>query len=259
MSNFLISKETWSANIHKALGFLGIDFRFVKNLESVKIREKQQKELDGFRILSNYEFKVILDVGANTGQFAKVARAFCPDATIYSFEPLPDIYSQLVEELAIDHNAIPVNSAISNFSGTADMFQSNFSASSSLLPMAKLHKEEMPHSASSKKVKVRIDKLDDWIIKNNVKLDHDLLIKMDVQGNELKVIEGGINVLQRAKLLIIEVSFYELYHGQALFDDIYEVLKKNGFTYKGNLGQYQSQKSNNILFADALFENARIL
>ena len=247
------------SNLHRILAYLGIDFRLVRNLEIAKAKEKFENKIKELQILSNYNIKTVLDIGANVGQFARQVRICCPEATIYSFEPLPNVYKQLVEELLSDTNVIPVNLAISNSSGKVDMYCNNFSPSSSLLPMADLHKDEMPFTASSEIVNVSAISLDDWIAGQDIILNNDLLIKMDVQGNELKVIEGGIVTLRKAKILIVEVSFYELYQGQPLFDDIYNVLKSYGFVYRGSINQYQSQQSKKILFADGIFENIKIL
>jgi len=51
----------------------------------------------------------------------------------------------------------------------------------------------------------------------------------------------------------MEVSFRELYEGQALFDQIYETLKSKGFSYRGNLYQLLNPLDGSLLQADALF------
>ena len=61
-----------------------------------------------------------------------------------------------------------------------------------------------------------------------------ILIKIDVQGSEDKVIRGGQKTLRRAKAVIVETSFTELYDGQPLFHDIYEGLRSLGFSYSGS-------------------------
>jgi hypothetical protein len=80
-----------------------------------------------------------------------------------------------------------------------------------------------------------------------------LLLKLDVQGFEDKVIAGGENVVARAKIIIIEVSFQPLYEGGLLFDDIYRILKERGFAYHGNFDQLLSPKDGRALQADAIF------
>jgi hypothetical protein len=83
-----------------------------------------------------------------------------------------------------------------------------------------------------------------------------LLLKLDVQGFEDKVIIGGEDVVARAKIIIIEVSFLPLYEGAPLFDDIYQILKTRGFTYNGNFDQLLSPEDGRPLQADAIFSRA---
>ena len=81
-----------------------------------------------------------------------------------------------------------------------------------------------------------VKRLDDFIIENNIWLEKEILVKIDVQGVEDKVIRGGIETLKKAKIVITEVEFVELYEGQVLFDGIYEQLNKLGFKFKGTIG-----------------------
>jgi hypothetical protein len=67
-----------------------------------------------------------------------------------------------------------------------------------------------------------------------------LLAKLDVQDFEDKVIIGGEDVVARAKIVIIEVSFQSLFEGGPLFDDVYRILKTRGFTYNENFDQLLS-------------------
>ena len=79
-----------------------------------------------------------------------------------------------------------------------------------------------------------------------------MLIKIDVQGFEDKVIAGGRNIIRRATILILETSFQPLYIGQPLFEDIYDSLKQD-FRYMGSLSQSQSQIDGSALYEDSIF------
>ena len=90
-----------------------------------------------------------------------------------------------------------------------------------------------------------------WRIKDLV-IEGDLLIKMDVQGFEDKVIGGGIDTIKRASILIVETSFQTLYADQPLFEDIYDLLKED-FRYMGAINQNRSQIDGNMLYEDSIF------
>ena len=241
--------------VHKILNSLGLEIRFIKNLNEVRKKEKQKKELEVYNVLLDFDIKSIIDIGANEGQFAKTIRAIFPTASIYSFEPLPDVYEKLSMLCLQDPKLQVFNLALSNDSEIKQMFKSSFSPSSSILPMLDLHKKEWPDSSSNTIVEVNSITLDDWIEAFNEIFNDNFLIKLDVQGYELPVIQGGINTLKQAKIVLIEVSFYEFYENQPLFDDVYDCLRKLGFEYRGNLHQFLSKDNKKIIFADAIFEN----
>jgi hypothetical protein len=79
------------------------------------------------------------------------------------------------------------------------------------------------------------------------------MVKIDVQGFELNVINGGSNFLKKVNILLIEMSYDELYIGQALFDDIYMKLNQLGFRFKGNLMQVFNQNDGSVVYSDSIF------
>lgn len=141
---------------------LGLDVRFIASVAAARAQEKKNRELESWRLLAGQEFGTILDVGANEGQFARLARILWPSATVHSFEPLPDIYEILRERYLEDPQVNTYNLALGESAGVLQMHRSAFSPSSSLLPMADLHRKEWPKSAEHIEVEVRVERLDDW-------------------------------------------------------------------------------------------------
>jgi len=119
-----------------------------------------------------------------------------------------------------------------------------------VLPMADLHKHNFPYTTRESIIKVRIAKLDDFI--KDLNIEENLLVKMDVQGFEDKVITGGINTIKKASIIILETSFQSSYKGQPLFEDIYDLLKED-FKYMGSLDQRLSPINGSALFSDSIF------
>ena len=83
--------------------------------------------------------------------------------------------------------------------------------------------------------------------------NRNLLVKIDVQGFEKQVIEGGKNVLSKARIIILEVSYEPLYLGQPTFKEIYDELYSLGFEFHGNIEYLRNPKDLSILQSDALF------
>ena len=87
-----------------------------------------------------------------------------------------------------------------------------------------------------------------------VVLEQPLLIKIDVQGFEDRVIRGGKQTIGAAVAVIVEVNYKNaLYEGQASFDDIYVLLTQLGFAFRGHRLQVQSATNGAPLYADAIF------
>lgn len=195
----------------------------------------------------------ILDIGANTGQFAKIIREILPTAKIYSFEPLPDCYEQLKlnAQRLQPHETFPF--ALGNQDGSTTINLNEFSPSSSLLPMEDLHKNELPHTANTRQVSIAVRRLDDL----KINISTPLIIKIDVQGFELEVLRGGIDTIRSASAVVVEVSALPLYAGAPSFDDVYRFLTDEcGFGYQGNVDQWYSKIDGRILQMDCLFEKS---
>jgi FkbM family methyltransferase len=244
--------------MHRLIGYFGLELHSSKKLAAARVAEKARLDRQKWRPLWNHEFATILDIGANEGQFAHEIRRECPRALVYSFEPLPDVFSRLQANVANDDRIVPVNIGLGEHSGAMPMHRSDLSPSSSLLPMADAHRQEWPKSAHFEVVEVGIERLDDWVARSGATLRRDLLVKLDVQGFELSVIRGGRETLRKARMVIAEVSFEELYEGQPLFAEVHAELCSMGFRYRGNLEQHCSRRSNRILYADAIFENTNM-
>ena len=75
-------------------------------------------------------------------------------------------------------------------------------------------------------INVEVRRLDDY------RLEHQLpfpdLLKLDVQGYELQVLNGGAECLQRVKAVIAEVSFVEFYERQCFFHEVVGKLSQFG-------------------------------
>ena len=131
------------------------------------------------------------------------------------------------------------------------MHRSDYSPSSSLLKMGQLHKEVFPFSAGEILETVDVNTLDN--IAQELVLADNILLKIDVQGYEQKVIMGSRNILKRIKVIIIETSFHELYEGQPLFSEIYDILNRLDFVYSGSWGELKSPLDGAPLQQDSIF------
>lgn len=223
--------------------------RLVYRLFKVEMRYRGNWKQDNKWLLDKH-FATILDIGANTGQFARKMRTFFPEAKIISFEPIPSVYEQLKKNFSGDTRFEAYCCGLGEKEETATFFLNESTASSSLLKMQD-HTLHFAAATVAEPIEVVIRRLDDVLA--NHPLPRPILVKIDVQGFEDKVITGGTDVLKQADMVISEVSYVPLYEGQKLFNDIYDQIKALGFLYHGNYEQLHSPANNMPLQGDAIF------
>ena len=204
--------------------------------------------------LARTGIKTILDVGAHTGEFAQRIRAVLPTADLVCFEPLREPFLALSQRFAGQPNFRAVQCALGEREEQCEIHRNEYDASSSLLPMTELHKRSFTFAMKETPETIQVRRLSDVV--GELDLQDPLLLKLDVQGFEDKVICGGEDVVRRAAIIIVEVSFRPLFEGGPLFDDIYRTLQARGFSYTGNFDQLHSPQDGRPLQADAIFFRA---
>lgn len=200
---------------------------------------------------------MVLDVGANVGQFAMQMRKIQPSAVIHSFEPIPDVAKQLRNNFAADSKFFAHEIAVSDSGGEAVFEVNEFSASSSLLPVASEHKKLFPFAQETTPITVPVTTLNEWA--KNYQLQRPLLLKLDVQGNELATLRGADHILSMADYLLTEINFFKFYEGQPTFSELYEILNKFGFEFIDLFSAVLDKKQNRSAYGDALFAKSSVL
>jgi FkbM family methyltransferase len=220
-----------------------------KLFHSIGLDIKKYKH-PNYKWITDSDINTVLDIGANIGEFTIEYAKILPHAKFYCFEPIKNCYQQLlVTTKKININAFNVALGESNYETEINI--SSHLPSSSLLDMAHLHKELFMHSQLHTKELIQVKRLDD--IMDGISWVPNLLVKIDVQGFEDKVIAGGYSTLKAAKIIIIEMSYQLLYENQLLFDGIYQMLSEMGFDFYGNIAQTFNPQNGKILYSDSLF------
>ena len=203
--------------------------------------------------LRHHKFGTVLDVGANSGQFAREMRPNFLDATFHCFEPVPAAFSRLSQWAARQQGVIPVCLALGDRPGRLEMnFHVGHDTSSSLLPTTRLCETIWPSTADQCKEAVEVQRLDDYVRTLQRPLDDDIFLKLDVQGYEAQVLRGAPEILKRIRASMVEVSLDLLYEGQAGFLEILKLMAGAGLEYSGNFDQAYGADGH-VLFFDALF------
>jgi FkbM family methyltransferase len=206
------------------------------------------------RALVRHKVDLILDVGANTGQFAAGIRNAGYTEQIISFEPMSVEYTQLLHLSSHDSKwDVAPRMAIGDTDGEVEINIAGNSGSSSILSMLDLHRQAAPESAYSSKEAVEIRKLDTLTEQIISPKYENIFLKIDVQGYECAVLEGAKETLSRVVGIFCECSFVPLYEGEANWISLVEKIEKMGFGVWGIVPGFSELGTGRVLQADFLF------
>ena len=202
-------------------------------------------------IVFRRDYRTVIDVGANRGQFALVAARRFPRAALYCVEPLPGPRRTLSQALGHHPHFRVIDQAAAAHVGPGEMLVARSDDSSSLLAATSAQLRAFPGTDQIARAHIQIGRLDDWFAPGD--LTRPMLLKIDVQGAEFGVLEGARHLLEEVDTVLVECSFAELYRGQALADDVVGLVAGHGFKLAGAYSP-EHDRAGRLIQADLLFE-----
>lgn len=193
---------------------------------------------------------IVLDVGANRGQFALDLLSVC-SPRVFCFEPLPSAFAELQSLSQLHPEIVPIQLAVSNVSGEAQFHVSEEDVGSSLLSPVANQTSRWLAPSSGGPIQIECIRLDEWISSNNISQIE--LLKSDAQGFDRRVMESAGSFLdpERIGAILVELNFHRFYVGQDQFYSIMEQLCSSGYFLAGFYRHYNH--SGWLWWADALF------
>ncbi len=180
----------------------------------------------------------IADIGACVGDITRLMKLYLKDSTVHMFEPLQDLNLEgrtlkAAMEKFKDIHLHPL--LIGDQDANTVFYRTEKADDSSMLrPLSK---------KINKTIEMPMVRLDTWSDSNNTDFD---LIKLDIQGAELRALKGMTELLKKARFIYTEISFQPMYKGQPSFYEIGHFLKKHDY---GLFHMYDiSIESANVLF-----------
>ena len=231
--------------LKSSLEHLGINLSLTKNLWYLEPYKLMQ------RFVTNPN-PVIFDIGACDGYTSKVFNGLFPGSRIYAFEPFPDSFALLKATADSIKNVSAHQYALSNHVGHTSFFVNKSKATNSLLPAKNTNSFIDDHVVFENKISVETTTLDNFVEEHHINVID--ILKLDVQGGELMVLEGAKNLLSqhRAKIIYSEIWFIEGYKGQPLYHDIATYLHQFGYLPFG-VYHIHYREDGHQLWGDALF------
>ena len=182
-------------------------------------------------LLKLHNIDAVIDIGANTGQFAESLYDFGYQGEVISFEPVEKAYELLTKRSKpYPKWTVAERCAIGNQNGEIDINVSDDTVFSSILEIKDSYTAHNPKSRILEKERIPIFRLDDILGKYLQNPNASILLKVDTQGFEKEVLEGSQNTIPKVKGIKIEIPLYAIYQNSAYsFYEITEQMKAWGF------------------------------
>jgi FkbM family methyltransferase len=212
-------------------------------------------ELRRAQLLRERGVGLVLDGGANRGQYAQRLRQLGYGGEILSVEPIPEVFAALARAARRDPRWRCVNAALGEAAGEASLHLNPISEVSSLLAATGAVNTAGWQTGSTIRVPMRTV--------DEVLLDDDgsdrsapLFLKLDLQGYELPALAGAARSLERACAVELEASTVALYRDAALLPEVVARLDGLGFAVFSVDSALVDYESGRILQLDLLFTRA---
>ena len=170
--------------------------------------------------------KVIFDVGANIGQWTKIALSINKDLNIHCFEPSKFTFKKLIANY-FPPNVIANNFGLSSTKGEKPLYIFNNSSG-----LNSLYKRcGLGENQKQEKVKiVQLDTLEHYCIERNIKkIDY---LKIDAEGHELEIIKGGKNLFRNGQVKMVQFEYGGTnIDARVLLKDFFEFFEGMGYNF----------------------------
>lgn len=167
---------------------------------------------------------VALDIGANQGHWTSALKALNTSAEVHVFEPSASTFILLKQNLETLKGIFLYQLALGNSIKKANLY-SNFASS----PLASLSKRKLIHEdiQFSNVEEINLVTLDSWSSQHPAIIPN--VIKIDVEGHELEVLEGALSLLLNIKIIQFEFGGTDI-DSRVFFKDFWYFLSSAGFS-----------------------------
>ncbi|MBN2454968.1 MAG: FkbM family methyltransferase [Sedimentisphaerales bacterium] len=195
---------------------------------------------------------IIFDIGAYIGTIASIYKKTFPDSTIYCFEPFPESFEKL-SQLCNDKSIYAYQMAIADKCDKTALYVNTDLSCNSFFPRPESGYKYYPKDSSNiREIQVETTILDSFCDENRIsKID---ILKLDVEGAEIKVLKGASKKLtsKKIKLIYTEVMFIPHYKGGCLFHDVANFLSQYDYSLF-NLYNLKQAHNGQLRWGNAIF------
>ena len=174
---------------------------------------------------------IIFDIGAHVGSVTKIYRSLFPRAFIYSFEPFPQSFQELLKNTEGDSRIFCHQKAASCKEGNAILNVNMYSATNSMLATDDRGSSFWGDGLLDTISRIQVNTTTVDLFCKETGISNIDILKMDVQGAEFSVLKGATDMLknQQIALIYIELILCPTYKGQNKFHEYLSFLASFGY------------------------------
>jgi FkbM family methyltransferase len=205
------------------------------------------------RFAQTRHFDTIFDVGANIGQTTKGLIKYFPMAQVYSFEPVASSFAKLRKNYSLYANVHPIQRALGSQPGEMSMALHKESELNTLVADSSRAKDR-----SGETEVVKVVTIDQFC--RDAEISHIDVLKMDVQGWEVKVLSGASTMLSNNKVhfVLSEVAFRRHDTDMQHIGELSDLMESNEFWLCGFYDTFRwGNNKQYVGFTNALYLNPK--
>jgi FkbM family methyltransferase len=180
------------------------------------------------QVFSQYGVTMVLDVGANEGQFAQFLREIGYEGDVHSFEPVKRVFDVLSSKARSDSRWHVHHCALGAEPGFSEINVSDGTVLSSMLPLSDYARQNWERSKVQYRERIEIKTIDQCV-DEGILPERPFFLKMDTQGFDLEVFRGARRRAASIQALLSELSFISLYDGAPDYSQSLSVYEAAGF------------------------------
>jgi len=202
------------------------------NMEKYRVETFWTKEPETIAWIDGFDNgDILFDIGANIGIYSLYCASKHPESRIFAFEPSLNNWKRLVENIRMNkyYNIFPIWGALSNECGVSGFYEENQEIGASGGQLSAIVEQSV--------FTVTLDKL---IITNILNINKPYNIKIDIDGQEFKVIEGMLYTIEKKECKSILI---ELDEERTDIPLVLEIFKQKGFTIDNEFNYMENHSS----------------
>jgi FkbM family methyltransferase len=193
-----------------------------------------------------FEPKSVLDIGANVGQFYNEIKPIFPNAYYYLIEG-NDSCEVVLETLNVDYSICLLSDCEKEVDFYVRKHEPRCTGNS-------IYRENTSFYDDDQIIILKKQTKTLSNILNNKVFD---LIKIDVQGSEIDIINGGLDIFKNAKGVLMEISLVEYNQNAPVKEFVYEYMSNMGFIPIETIGNINHPITHELIQQDILFLNQK--